>query len=175
MGLIDETTAAPAPAASGGDLIEKARNAFEQKVPADGQDALQRIALAGKKFLYDDQMNKEVEERIASSSNPAEEAGSGAVEVLGILMKESRGTFPKDLVAPSAGILMLEILDYLKRTGRIEGTADDIDRATRALSNTLLEASGVTPDTFNQILNKTSESMKDPNIAAQMQRYMQKG
>lgn len=183
MGLIDEgvaptptpdAQATPVPAPdTGGDLIAKTRTAFEQKVPADQQDALQRIILAGKKILYDKTTNTEVEDRIKNSPNPASAAGKGALELLGVLMQESRGTLPKNLVPAAAGVLMTEILDYLKQTNRIKGSVEDIETATRDMSNTLMKASGVTPETFDQILNKTSESLNDPKIAAQLQQHMQ--
>ena len=171
MGLIDDGTAAPA--VSGNDPITQARSMVEQKVPAAQQDALQRIVLAGQKILYDQQTNTEVEKRLQASKNPAEAAGSGALELLGVLAHESRGTLPQPLVGPAATILMTEILDYLKKTGRIKGDAADLETAARSLSDTMMKASGVTPDTFDQILNKTSEAMNDPNIAAKMQQHMQ--
>jgi hypothetical protein len=173
MGLIDDGSAAPAPAADGGDVIAKTRAAFEQKVPAEQQDALSRIIMAGKKVLYDEKTNTEVEKRMQASQNPAEAAGSGAVELLGVLAHESRGTLPKALVGPSAAILMTEILDYLKQTGRIEGTAADLETATRAMSEAMMRAAGASPDHLDQILSKTSEAMKDPAIAAKMQQHMQ--
>ena len=96
-----------------------------------------------------------------------------ALELLGILAHESRGTLPPTLVGPSAVILMTEILDYLKQTGRIKGDAADLETAARALSETMMKGSGVTPEAFDQILGKTQEAMQDPNIAATMQQHMQ--
>jgi hypothetical protein len=66
--------------------------------------------------------------------------------------------------------LLTEILDYMKQTGRIEGTAADLETATRAMSETVMKGSG---GNFDQILSKTSEAMKDPAIAAKMQQHMQ--
>ncbi len=165
MGLIND----------GEDIIAKARSTFEQRVPADQQDALQRILLAGQKLLYDKTTNTEVEKRLQSSKNPAEAAGNGAVELLGVLSRESRGTLPKTLVGPSAAILMTELLDYLKQTGRIKGTPDDLETATRALSETMMKGAGLTPESFDQMLGKVSESMGDPKIAAAVQQQMQGG
>ncbi len=163
MGIIDDSS----------DPIAQTRAAVEQKVPAEQQDALQRILLAGQRILYDKQTNTEVEKRIQESKTPAEVAGGGALELLGILAHESRGTLPPKLVGPSAIILMTEILDYLKQTGRIKGDAADLETAARALSETMMKASGVTPEAFDQILGKTQEAMQDPNISATMQQHMQ--
>jgi len=177
MGLIDDTGAAPAPTAApdagGGDPISQTRAAVEQKVPPEQKDALQRIVLAGQKILYDKQTNTEVERRLQSSKNPAEAAGSGALELLGVLAHESRGTLPQPLVGPAAMILMTEILDYMKQTGRIKGTPEELETAARALSDTMMKGSGVSSEGFDQILNKASEAMNDPNIAAKMQQHMQ--
>jgi len=170
MGLIDDGSAAPAPATDGGDVIAKTRAAFEQKVPADQQASLQRIILAGQKILYDKTTNSAVEKRLQSSDNPAAAAGAGAAELLSVLMRESRGTLPKALIGPATGVLLTEILDYMKQTGRIEGTAADLETATRAMSETVMKGSG---GNFDQILSKTSEAMKDPAIAAKMQQHMQ--
>ena len=163
MGIIDDSS----------DPIAQTRAAVEQKVPAEQQDALQRILLAGQRILYDKQTNTEVEKRIQESKTPAEAAGGGALELLGILAHESRGTLPPKLVGPSAIILMTEILDYLKQTGRIKGDAADLETAARALSETMMKGSGVTPEAFDQILGKTQEAMQDQNIAATMQQHMQ--
>ncbi len=177
MGLIDDTgaapatpDAAPAPAAGGGDPISQLRAQFEQKVPDDQKDALQRIVLAGQKVLYDKQTNSAVEQRMQSSKNPADAAGSGAVELLGVLMRESRGTFPKQLIGAAVGVLMTEILDYMKQTGRINGTNEDLAAASKAMMEATLQKSGSSMD---ELLGKTSEAMKDPAIAAKMQQHMQ--
>lgn len=163
MGLIDE----------GSDILAKTRAAFEERVPQEQQDALQRIVLAGKKILYDKTTNTAVEKRLAAAKDPAAAAGSGAVELVGVLARESRGTLPKDLVGPSAAILMTEILDYMKQTGRIEGSPADLEKATRSMAETMMKGSGVSSDQFDQILGKTSEAMNDPKIAAAVQQQMQ--
>jgi hypothetical protein len=168
MGIINAAQPASAP-----DLIQQARSAFEQRVPKEQQDILQRIILAGKKVLYDQTTNSEVEKRIQDSPTPAEAAGSGAVELLGVLAHESRGTLPQALIGPSAAVLMTEILDYLKQTGRIKGDAADLEAAAKALSETMMKGSGVTPEGFDQILGKMSQSMQDPKIAAAVQQHMQ--
>lgn len=174
MGLIDDTGAAPAPAtepdAGGSDSISQLRAQFEQKVPDDQKDALQRIVLAGQKILYDKQTNTAVEQRMQAAKNPAAAAGSGAVELLGVLMRESRGTFPKQLIGPAVGILMTEILDYMKQTGRIDGTNEDFAAASKAMMEATLQKSGSSMD---ELLGKTEQAMSDPNIAAKMQQQMQ--
>lgn len=172
MGILDEAAPQAAPQ---GDIISQVRSNFEQRVPQEKQDALQRIVLAGKKILYDKTTNTEVERRMQSAQNPAEAAGSGAVELLGVLAHESRGTLPKDLIAPSVGVLMTEILDYMKQTGRIKGTPEELEAATKALSEAMMRGSGVSEQTFDQILEKAGQAMSDPNIAATMQQHMQGG
>lgn len=166
MGIIDDGAAAPDP-------IAQTRAAVEQKVPAEQKDALQRILLAGQRILYDKQTNTEVEKRIQESKTPAEAAGGGALELLGILAHESRGTLPPKLIGPSAIILMTEILDYLKQTGRIKGDAADLETAARALSDTMMKGSGVSPQSFDEIFSKAQSAMQDPNMAAAMQQHMQ--
>lgn len=172
MGIIDDT-AVPDAAPAAADPIQQVRAAVEQQVPADQKDALQRIILAGQRILYDKDTNPEVENRIKESKTPAEAAGGGALELLGILAHESRGTLPPKLVGPSAVILMTELLDYLKQSGRIKGDASDLETAARALSDTMMKGSGVSPQGFDEILGKTSEAMQDPNIASAVQQHMQ--
>lgn len=172
MGIIDDSAQVAPQQTGGNDIIAKTRAAFEQHVPQDQQDALSRIILAGKKVLYDKQTNTEVEKRLQAAGNPAEAAGSGAVELLGVLAQESRGTLPKALVGPSAAILMTEILDYMKQTGRIQGSAEDLEAATRSMSEALMKAAGASPQRLDEILSKTSEAMQDPNIASVVQQHM---
>lgn len=169
MGLLDQAMqdiaapvvpgATPSPSASTGspDVLEQVRQRTMQQVPEQYQDALQRVVLAGKKVLYSKDSHGLVEEQL-SVDDPVAAAGEGAVELLGLLAKESRGTMPKQVAAPAMLILLTDVLDYLKQTGRAKGDAADLDSATRAMTATVMKAAGVSPEGFQQIAAKAHEA-----------------
>lgn len=148
--------------------IAKLRAQVEQQVPEKMRDAYGRVMLAGQKIMYSKETNGAVEQRIKGAGSPAEAAGSGAVELIGILAQNSRGTMPREVAGPAMMGLMAETLDYLQQTGRIKGDAADVDTATKALMDAMMKGAGVDQAGFDQILSKAQESMSNPEIAAKM-------
>lgn len=153
------------------DVLEQARQKFEEQVPQQYQDALNRVVTAGKKILYSKESHAMVEQELAGD-NPVAAAGAGAADLMGMLVKESRGTMPRQVVAPAMMILLTDVLDYLKQTGRAKGDAADLETATQALTDTMMKAAGVSPAQFHAILDKAQGAMSDPAIAAKMREHM---
>lgn len=164
MGLIDN-------AQPQADVLEQARQKFEALVPEGKRDALDRVVTAGKKILYSKDSHAMVEKELAGA-DPVAAAGTGAADLMGLLVKESRGTMPKEVVAPAMMILLTDVLDYLKQTGRAKGDAADLDTATQSLTAALMKEGGVDESKMRTILDKAQASMKDPAMAAKMKEHM---
>lgn len=173
MGLINDTPQSQQqPEASSGDAISQLRDRVGQLVTPDMKDAVQRIVLAGQKILYSPETHSAVEDKLKESDDPAVAAGKGVVELMGVLAHESRGTLPQKAVTPSMMILLTDILDYLKQSGRIKGDNADIERAAQSLAETMMQGSGASEGAFDQIMGRAQEAMQDPKIAAMVQQQM---
>ena len=156
-------------------LIEQAKQSVIAKVAPKDREPLSRIVTAGMKFMYAPQTNDMVHE--AMTDGPPEEAiAKGAPIVMGVLMSQSKGTFPPQLVIPAAFVLSFDALDYLAETQGFKVTNDLLDRVTYNVGQTLLESAGVKPEDVERMHGEATELLKDPkNKAAYDQQMASQG
>lgn len=175
MGLINEneSPAADAPA-DGGNPVQALADAAVKQVPEKYKDVFARVLAAGRKFMYgSDKTHALVEQELAKSEDPVAAAGAGVTKLMGLLMKESRNTIPKEVFAPASLALMAEALDYVGQSRKQEITKEDVARAGRSYGDSMLKAAGLDDRGFENLANKTNELMQNPQAAALIQRQMQ--
>lgn len=153
------------------DVLAALQDQVASRVPEQYRDAFGRVLTAGRRLMYDKSTHPVIEQQIASAGDPVAAVGTGAAELMGLLIQNSKGTMPKAVIGPAMVALMGEGLDYLRQTGRAKGDAADVDRATQALSEALMGAAGVTPQSFDAVLAKAQDSLADPQVAAKMKEF----
>lgn len=158
-------------AAAQGSLTDQVSAEMEKKVPAEYQDALQRVVAAGKKVMYSKETHQLMLDEMGD--DPINGAGEGVVALIGMLMKESRNTIPAQVLMPSMVILLMDALDYVAQTEKREITGDEIGQAMQTMTAGLLQGMGVTPDKFGEMHSKADELLSDPKNHAAYKAHME--
>ena len=152
-------------------LIEQAKQSVIAKVAEKDREPLSRIVKAGMKFMYAPQTNDMVHEALTEGA-PEESIAKGIPLLMAILAKESRNTLPPQLYIPSAFIIAFDALDYLAETEGFELTTDLLDKTTYNVGQSMLAASGVSPDDIERMHGEAQEILKDPKAKAAYEAQM---
>jgi RNA 3'-terminal phosphate cyclase len=141
-------------------MLGKAQNptlqAVEQavmgKVKPEQKKAVERIVTAGIKVMYSEQTRSMLSEQLGQQGDPAEVAGEGIAKLVALLFKESKGTMPMDAGMLAAQILLLEGLDFLEQSGRVQATPEVVASATKSMIAYLLQLFGVSQDKLAEMM-----------------------
>jgi hypothetical protein len=147
------------------DLIEQATQSIVDKVAPEDREPLSRIVKAGMKFLYAPQTNDMVHKALTEGA-PEDSIAKGAPIVMAILVKESKGTLPPQLLIPAAFAIAFDALDYLAETQGFEVTPDLLDKVTYNVGQSMLAAAGVKPEDVERLHGEAQDILKDPKNKA---------
>lgn len=106
---------------------------------------------------------------LAKSRDPVVDAARGAISVMLILRKESKGNLPMEVAIPAATALMLRGLDFLGQAKITKVGAPELDKATHAFGDFFLARLGVTKAGMGQATQKIHQMLQDPNAVHKMQ------
>lgn len=133
-------------------LLQQTEQAIQQKVPANLQAGLQRVVAAGLTLIYSPALHQRMVEKLESTPNPAENAALGAVNIVGTLLNQSKGTMPISIAAPAAIILMCEILDFVAQAGKIQITPQVVAQASQSASEHTLAMLKISKDQIHNVV-----------------------
>lgn len=132
-------------------LLEQAEQGVQSKIPGAQQQAFGRIVHAGLTVMYAPQLAQQRQQRMASVTDPVSDAAQGASRMMSNLYQQSGKKMPVALIVPAALVLGYEWLDLLAHAGRAQITPDLIEKATQAISQSVLNLMGLTPDKIAQL------------------------
>lgn len=94
------------------------------------QEALQRVVLAAKKVMYDPNVFQTFKQALLKRGTPSpDDLAAQAVGLLKILMNKSNNAIPTDILIPAATMILLEMADFLVKSGAHEPTKAEMDAA----------------------------------------------
>lgn len=108
--------------------------------------------------------------KLKDSKNPLHDCVVGAINLVGILRKQSRNTMPVKAAIAGATTLMLHALDFAEAAGMVQVDKAQLDQATKLLANTLMQRFGVTPNGFHTAAGKVHALMQNP-VAMERMKY----
>ena len=95
------------------------------KLPANLQEAYDRVVLAGKKIIFNKDTNKLVLDSIKGEGSLGVRLGKGISTLMLLLYRESQQTMPPSLIVPAGVCLLGEAADFI-RQGKIEPINNNI-------------------------------------------------
>lgn len=116
------------------------------KIRPEDQSMVDRLFLAGKKFLYAPQTRDFVLGQIQKEGDPGENIAQGIASLISILDKEVRGQKSPAAYIPVAMLLLVEALDFVHKSGLMEVTDELISKATQDLMAFMMQKFGLNPD-----------------------------
>lgn len=76
-----------------------------------------RIVAAGMRIMFDEKTHKLMVEQLQSAGPMPQKLGEGIAGLLGLLVREAKGSLPPDLLIPAGIVLMAHAVDFLNQAG----------------------------------------------------------
>lgn len=124
------------------------------KMPPELQDAYDRVVLAGMKMMFDKQSHGAMLRSLQGQGTMAEKLGKGIAGLMLIMVKESNSTMPPSVIIPAGIALMMQAVDFMKKTGLAEPTNQEVGDGMEIMITTLMEKFGASPDKLQAALSQ---------------------
>lgn len=162
-GLIQDKMARP----EGDELTPEAvKNGIQ--IPPDMQEAYDRVVVAGMKLMFSKETHRIMLKEMQKQGPLSQRLGRGVAGLMLIMVKESNNTMPPQIIIPAGVELLMQAVDFMKKTDMATPTNEEIGQAMQIMITTILEKFGVDPAKFEQMLNQFDNT----NVDAAMQQQM---
>lgn len=126
------------------------------KVPAGREGQLDALVTAGRKLMFGEALDQDVQQLLKTKGPVGEAIGQGVLGLLGIIFDKSNGSVPQDLLIPAGVLLVPEAAEYIRDLGR-KVSPDEEAEGTAVFVELLLEKAGVSPDQLPQLLGSQAQ------------------
>lgn len=150
-------------------ILEQAEERIEAQLTPQVREPYTRIVVAGMQIA----LQKGPDGILGSlqhSKNPISDCAIGAVNLVGLLSRQSRGTMPLKAMVPAATTLMLKALDFADKIGLVEVGKPELAQATTILGNLIMKNLGISHQMLQTAAGKVQELTRDPQKMEAMQR-----
>ena len=96
---------------------EKFIQTITEKVEPKDRESLDRVVLAGQKFMFSKETHGYMQQILDAEGDMSEKLGMGIVQLMAVLMQQSKGNMPPQIIMPAAAILLAKACEYIERTG----------------------------------------------------------
>lgn len=124
------------------------------KMPPELQEAYERVVIAGMKVMFSKDTHRIMLKEMQKDGPIPDRLGKGVAGLMLLLFKESNQTMPPQVIIPAGIELMMQAVDFMRKTGMEKITNKDIAGAMQVLMNTIFEKFGVDPTKFEQMVNQ---------------------
>lgn len=162
-GIIQQNMARP----EGEDLTPEAIKE-NIKMPPELQEAYERVVVAGMKVMFSKETHRIMLKEMQRPGPVAERLGRGIAGLMLLLVKESNSTMPPQVILPAGMELMMQAVDFMRKTGMAKIANKDIGDAMQIFINTIFEKFGVDPAKFEQMVNSYDNTAVDAAAAQPM-------
>lgn len=101
--------------------------------------------------------------KLRASRDPINDCARGAVALVLIMRRESKGVMPMKAGIPAGMVLMLHGLDFIDHAGMVKVAEPQLDTATRTFTNELFHKLGITPGMLQHATGRVHQIMGDPD------------
>lgn len=158
-GLIQDKMARPE-----GDDIDTETIKKNIKMPPELQEAYERVVIAGMKLMFSKESHKLMLDELRKEGPLGQKLGMGIAGLMLLLIKESNGTIPPEVIIPAGINLITRAADFIRKSKLEKITNADIGDAMEVMITTILQKFGVEPEKLAQMLDQFSNE----NIPAEM-------
>lgn len=103
---------------------------------------LQRIEVAGMKVMFSPQTRQMLQQAMAGNAPLAQKIGVAVAGLLGLLMKESQNSIPRQLLLPAGILLVAHAAEFLAHAGTPVND-QDVAKAIEIMQAVVMRANGV--------------------------------
>jgi hypothetical protein len=134
------------------------------KMPPELQEAYERVVIAGMKVMFSKESHKLMLDELQKEGPMGQKLGMGIAGLMILLVKESNGTIPPEVIIPAGINLITRAADFIRKAKIDKITNGDIGDAMEVFISTILEKFGVDPAKMADMLNQYSNE----NIPSEM-------
>jgi hypothetical protein len=173
-GLINNARAASsdkAAAPAGGlknPILAQAERQIEANMMPEVRDDYMKIVVAGMHLTLANGPNGFLA-RLRTMPDPIDACGKGAVALMLIMRKDSKGVMPMKAGIPAAYVLMLHGLDFVESSGIAKVAEPELVKATHQFTTVLFGNLKITPQMIQHATGRVHAIMQDPTSMAQIQ------
>ena len=126
------------------------------KMPPELQEAYERVVIAGMKVMFSKESHKLMLDELQKEGPMGQKLGTGIAGLMLLLVKESNGTLPPEVIIPAGINLLTRAADFIRKSKIEKITNGDIGEAMEVFISTILEKFGVDPAKMADMLNQYS-------------------
>jgi hypothetical protein len=126
------------------------------KMPPELQEAYERVVIAGMKVMFSKESHKLMLDELQKEGPMGQKLGTGIAGLMLLLVKESNGTLPPEVIVPAGINLLTRAADFIRKSKIEKITNGDIGEAMEVFISTILEKFGVDPAKMADMLNQYS-------------------
>ncbi len=165
-GMINKTPASSSALAN--PVLQQMESGIEAKLtPANRADYM-KIVVAGMKIALANGPNGFMA-RLRKMPDPIAACAKGAVALVLIMRKESKGVMPMQAGIPAGVSLMLHGLDFIDRSGIVKIGQNEAARATTIFTNQLFHRLGITPAMLHSATARVHQIVQSPDDMQKIQ------
>ena len=126
------------------------------KVPAELQEAYERVVVAGMKIMFSKESHRTMLAEIQRPGPMGQRLGKGVAGLMLLMIKESNNTMPPAVIIPAGVKLLMEVVDFLRKTGMADPTNEEIGQGIEIFVSTILQQFGTDPKKLESALGQFS-------------------
>lgn len=142
-------------------LLRQAEAQLETNLTPDNRQNYMKVVVAGLNIALDKGADGFMA-RLANSQDPIGDCARGAVALVLIMRKQSRGVMPIKAMIPAGMTLMFHGLDFIDRAKIAKIAAPELDKASTIFTNFLFAKLKITADMLQHAAGRVHEMMQDP-------------
>jgi hypothetical protein len=128
----------------------------------------ERGVMAGLKVMHSSETHRMMIQQLTRPGNPAENAGEAAAKLVGLLIRDSRGSLPMEAMVPAGQVLLCYGLDFMEQAGQITADNKTIAAAFKAYASALLQLFNISPGGMQQAIQQGLAARQQPQQPQQV-------
>ena len=160
-------TQAAGPSTLANPLLQQMQNGIEAKLTPENQNDYNKVVVAGLHIALNGGAQSFMA-KLHASADPIGDCAKGAVNLMLIMRKETRGAMPLQAGIPAGFTLMLHGLAFLEQSKVLTIAEPELVRATHIFANQLFFKLGITPDMLQHATNRVHQIAQDPDAMARI-------
>lgn len=148
-------------------ILKAAEQKIEASLTPENRANYMKIVVGGMKVALQGGP-KGILASLQHSKDPLGDSAKGAVNLCGIMAKQSRGTMPLMAMVPAATTLMLHALDFLDKIGIMKIGAPELVKATKMMAEAIFKNVGIDKKMLQTAAAKVHGITQDPAQLAKL-------
>lgn len=143
------------------DFLKQAEQHLESQLTPPVRQDYDKIVVAGLKLALDKGPDG-ILASLKNSKNPTHDIVLGAINLIGLLSKQSRGTMPIKAAVPACMSLIIHALDFADKAGIMKVGPQELAQAGHLFGNMITQKMGITPDMIKTAAGNIQKVTQDP-------------